>query len=79
LPKGVSQQARGSPLALTTGNPAAPAWAGADTRLPRGRQALLDLTRVKSNKKEEVLHWAIYRFKRKQDRGCFNRLKISPK
>ena len=34
MPKGVSPQARGSPLAQTFGNPPAPAWAGAGTRLP---------------------------------------------
>jgi hypothetical protein len=42
-----------------TGNPAAPAWAGASSRLPRGGQArpsgqCPDLTRVKSGKKRST-------------------------
>ena len=43
-------QGKGGGPGWTAGNPAAPDWAGAESRLPKGRQALSDLTRVKSDK-----------------------------
>ena len=48
-----SALARGYPLAQGPGNPAAPDWAGAGSRLPKGRQARMDLTRVKSIKTKD--------------------------
>jgi hypothetical protein len=34
-------------------NPTAPDWAGAESRLPKARQARPDLTRVKSGKQKD--------------------------
>ena len=56
LPEGESRRARGDGLGIRPVNQAAPAWAGAATRLPKGRQARPDLTRVKSGKETLQLH-----------------------